>query len=379
MGNSASNTASIVMDLNFNEVEPVLHWILEEGAGTNTVEVISGETNVAHLVEAVAWTNGLAPGSSKAVWVDDQQPIPSYIDAGTLTNGAGYVSGSDPAYMVLSGGYSITGWIRLNAAQSVTDRVILSSDWDSSTGWTLHVSGGTANRLGYDFGDLSADSGIALPVETDLFIALTVDQSGTAFTGTNTYRFAVRHGTSWEFSEGSMYAAMRLQGLEIGSFDTGQRQFEGIIDDVRIYDRALSQVDIDHLTQADTDGDGTLDYQDLDDDNDGLSDIDEETLETNTKDPDTDDDGMNDGNEVIAGTNPKDNASLFIISDTSIVNDNVVLRWSSASNRTYSLWASSNLSADVWQVVEGGITSTPPDNVHTTTPARTIFYRVEVE
>jgi hypothetical protein len=92
------------------------------------------------------------------------------------------------------------------------------------------------------------------------------------------------------------------------------------------------------MSLADTDGDGTPDFRDPDDNNDGLPDRDEAAAGSNPKDPDTDNDGATDGDEVIAGTEPTDNTSLFVITDVSAVSSNVVLRWSSVSNRTYSLW-----------------------------------------
>ena len=57
------------------------------------------------------------------------------------------------------------------------------------------------------------------------------------------------------------------------------------------------------------------------------------------------------------------------------------LHWSSTSNRTYSLWGSSDLLSNAWQFIEGGITSTPPDNVHTVVPqtVESEFYLIEVE
>ncbi len=60
----------------------------------------------------------------------------------------------------------------------------------------------------------------------------------------------------------------------------------------------------------DTDGDGILDINDLDDDNDALSDIDEAIAGTDPLDPDTDGDGFLDGTEVLAGTDPLNNADF---------------------------------------------------------------------
>ncbi|HFU4491981.1 TPA: YPDG domain-containing protein, partial [Streptococcus suis] len=57
--------------------------------------------------------------------------------------------------------------------------------------------------------------------------------------------------------------------------------------------------------KLDTDGDGTPDSTDTDDDNDGVPDVDENTDNTNPKNPDTDGDGITDGAEKTNGTDPK--------------------------------------------------------------------------
>jgi hypothetical protein len=59
---------------------------------------------------------------------------------------------------------------------------------------------------------------------------------------------------------------------------------------------------------------------------------------------------------------------------------NALLHWSSAPDRTYSLWATSNLTSNDWGLVEGGITSTIPFNVYTTEVLQdNRFFKVDVE
>ena len=66
------------------------------------------------------------------------------------------------------------------------------------------------------------------------------------------------------------------------------------------------------FADQDTDQDGIGNMEDDDDDNDGLTDQEEEMLQTDPLNPDTDGDGISDQEEVRSGTNPlvKENASI---------------------------------------------------------------------
>jgi hypothetical protein len=229
----------------------VLHWPLEEGSGTNTLEAISGATNVAFLTGPVAWTGGLLPGSSHAVSVGIDDPTPSYVDAGTLTTNGTYVAGSDPGYRVLENNWSITAWVRLPSPQGTAgDRVIASSDTGGTQTWWLFFLRDTLiqENLGFDFSSARVDSGLSVPLNQSVFVAILADSSGAEFgASTNRHRFAVWDGSTWQNTYGSQYINLRLQGLELGSFNDGTRQFDGIIDDVRIYDQTLNQADLDFL------------------------------------------------------------------------------------------------------------------------------------
>ena len=68
-------------------------------------------------------------------------------------------------------------------------------------------------------------------------------------------------------------------------------------------------------SQLDTDSDGAGDACDADDDNDGLTDTQEQTLGTNSLVADTDNDGYDDGVEVAAGSDPLDDQSTPVYGD----------------------------------------------------------------
>lgn len=59
-----------------------------------------------------------------------------------------------------------------------------------------------------------------------------------------------------------------------------------------------------NIGAPDFDGDGIINYEDLDDDNDGLSDEAENSLGTDPLQEDTDNDGLSDFNETLRGTDP---------------------------------------------------------------------------
>lgn len=357
---------------------PILRWALEEGSGSNTTEVVSGETNVAALVGSCAWTGGIATGSSNAVTLGSN----GYIDAGTLKTNGDYVAGSDPDSAVSADNWAITAWVRLSPRQEPGgDRIIASSDaGPAQNGWSLFSReiDGVSESPGFDFAGTQVVSTGRIAVETDVFVAIIGNDSGLEGSSQK-HRFAIWDGSNWQFSTGTTFSAIRLQGLELGAFN-GAAAFQGVIDDVRIYGQALDQSELDRLTQADTDGDGIPDHLDADDDNDGLTDTSEAAIGTNSKNPDTDGDGANDHDEVLAGTLATSGNSRLKFESVSRPGTQVTLRWSSSSNRTYSLWKTSDLNPHDWGLVQSGITSTPPFNSYTMeSPPDRQFFKVVVE
>jgi len=80
---------------------------------------------------------------------------------------------------------------------------------------------------------------------------------------------------------------------------------------------------------------------------------------------DRDGDGMSDGLEVRAGSNPESAGSVFqLLRPLPAAGGHVVLRWASASNRSYTLSCATGLSG-VFTVLESGVAACPPLNVHT--------------
>ena len=133
------------------------------------------------------------------------------------------------------------------------------------------------------------------------------------------------------------------------------------------FDLAHNLTGIGHV--ADTDGDGLPDYWEIQ--NFG-------NLTTTDGTGDQDGDGLSDLDEYLAATDPTSAGSSFVFfSSTPQASTNVV-RWASASNRTYTIHHTTNL-LESFSVLESGIAGTPPVNEyphHATTSAN--FYRVNL-
>jgi hypothetical protein len=223
----------------------------------------------------------------------------------------------------------------------------------------------------------------------------TFNSRGTASLGLSTNALPLTHG------------GLGGSGNEVVS-DKG---FHGRVDELNVFNRALYDIDAsllgDQLYRFDVDGDGvpditdafpqdpaeTLDADgdgvgnnaDLDDDNDGMSDLDEALYGFDSMDPtdaseDADKDGMSNGDEIFAGMNPSDSNSLFAVSRFESSASSINLQWVSVSGRTYFVEYSDDLVA--WLPLPGAESVLAIGNetgiVDTNIAANVRFYRAGV-
>jgi hypothetical protein len=118
------------------------------------------------------------------------------------------------------------------------------------------------------------------------------------------------------------------------------------------------------VPMVDSDGDGLSDGEEATGQDNVLTAPDPAGRITSTNSADSDGDGYGDGQEALAGTNPNDNTSLLRMVQPQQVGPELVVRWSSASNRSYELLSSSNL-ASGYGTVASNIAATPPANAWT--------------
>jgi hypothetical protein len=135
-----------------------------------------------------------------------------------------------------------------------------------------------------------------------------------------------------ESSEESMVTGSSLVPALGGSNHEGDSNFEGRIDDMRIFPRALGDAEITSLYAA------APWY---------LSPPPEPTNDTN----DTDGDGMSDVDEEVAGTDPEDPLKFLQIVETTQNGGTITLEWSAEVGRQYQVEESLDLTA--WQLVTG--------------------------
>jgi hypothetical protein len=136
-------------------------------------------------------------------------------------------------------------------------------------------------------------------------------------------------------------------------------------------------------TYPDTDGDGTVDYSDTDDDNDNLPDWFEAQYGSMTATGDEDGDGMSNYDEYLAGTNPTNPNSVLEIERMTMTGGSVDVTWDSVQDRNYRVQKGTALDGSTsWQNL-GSLRTALGTNESQNTTAQSAetntFYRVIVQ
>ncbi|HOW98107.1 MAG TPA: alpha/beta hydrolase-fold protein [Kiritimatiellia bacterium] len=121
----------------------------------------------------------------------------------------------------------------------------------------------------------------------------------------------------------------------------------------------------------------------IDDDADGMPDTwewqHELDLGKDDSGSDPDGDGASHLEEYRAGTDPKDSSSVFKAETlASAMPDSVIIRWASATGKTYTVSAATNLGGG-FTALTNGVPATPPVNVYTGgSPESAVYFRVAI-
>lgn len=205
---------------------PVAQWKFDDGSGGTATDASGNGYD--GVITGATWASGKLGGALRFDGND-------YVDAGDNLD---FVSPAD---------FTIAAWINANSINTSDQRTIVSK-WGGS---------GSTNRA-YRF-EIEKDrrmvallagqnsvtkSTTVLTTNRWYHVALTVSQSGNQV---RVYVNGVMEGTNNSFTRAlgnSPYA------LRIGNRSDNSQNFDGLIDDVRIYDRVLSDIEVAALAQA---------------------------------------------------------------------------------------------------------------------------------
>ncbi|MDA1169405.1 MAG: LamG domain-containing protein, partial [bacterium] len=231
-------------NLNIND-GLVGYWKLDEGAGTSAADS-SGHGNSGTLTNGPTWsadpTNSISFTNPYAL---DFDGVDDYVDGGnnnSLTFGAG-------------NSFSYSVWFKQDTAQSGWRGLVYHDSAGKSQGHiglqatTRYLSGGTG-----DGSTWQTNSSTYVPVvNTWVHAVVTLDR------GTNVMKLYADGVEVGSFAHAHVPASPTL-GLRIGEGSPGTERFDGSLDDVRIYNRALTASEVSSLAAGTQPASATATY-----------------------------------------------------------------------------------------------------------------------
>jgi type II secretory pathway pseudopilin PulG len=216
-----------------NDAGLVAYWNFDEGTGTAANDR-SGNGNNGTLTNGPAWAAG---GDCKAGGCLSFDGSDDYVEVG------------NPASLAITGPLTITAWARVMQGGGTYKLIVSRGKWDNG-GYTMGWHAGSNPGTAYGFARKNdnttyawANSSSVLSLGTWNFIAYVYD-------GDTVKIYA--NGGSTTYPSGntpSIYNAAKNVNLGRES-GTSSYAFNGYMDDVRIYNRALSMAEISSLYNA---------------------------------------------------------------------------------------------------------------------------------
>jgi len=201
------------------------YWKFDEGSGTIAYDS-SGYNNNGTLYNSPTWTTGKVGGALSFDGADD------YVDAG---NGESFN---------MSNAITIAAWIYPRYSGS-NEQLIISKGGPGfySTGWRVGIKYGNI-RIHY-FDDIEQRSINYIPYSPNQWYHIVF--SGSVGGGMKAYLNGVVQPTTYLFTNG---LTTNTLNLNIGRYSLGSSYFNGLIDEVRLYNRALSDAEIKAIYNA---------------------------------------------------------------------------------------------------------------------------------
>jgi hypothetical protein len=187
-------------------------WTMNEGTGTNTTADLSGNGNTGYLTNSPAWTNGVVGSALKFNGTSQFIYVPTNSVFTIVTN------------LTVS---SWCNWFGGSSENCIVDRYY---------SYSTTILGSSGNIKIYFKSSASWATSIIAPQNKWINISWTITASSL-----NLYTNGIL-AASTNSSGGSLSTSNNVIG--IGSIGPGGLYFNGFIDDVRIYNRALSSDEI---------------------------------------------------------------------------------------------------------------------------------------
>jgi hypothetical protein len=210
--------------------ELVAYYPLNEGAGTTAADA-SGKNHNGTIQGTPTWVDG-PPGYGKALYFNGQNPASGWVNCGTWNPSAG------------TGQLSVAFWARWDGSMG-SDQwqglVGKRDDWDSTGAgtlsmWEIEVDATTNVVHFFRGGSYPSSGNYVMPVGQWVHIAVTFNGSTAIF-----YANGTQTG-SGSFSFGPKTDAIIEIGCDSGV--SGWNSFNGTLDEVRLYNNALTPAEI---------------------------------------------------------------------------------------------------------------------------------------
>ena len=250
----------------------VAHWPFDEASGSSAADV-AGDAHDGALLGSPRWTEGAVGGALAFGAAADRMSIPDHPD---LDFGASL---------------TIAAWLRPD--RKGTQYVVRKGRYGESDGYALNLS--SSGKLFARFNQHSEGNAFKLlssrPYPTD---GTTWIHAAMTFDGQE-IRLYLDGALDVSLAAPGLVIAQNAEPLSVGAQMDGLRPFDGSIDELRLYDRALSAAEVQELSIVEPpaeEEDGTADAEDTDPEDIDPEDADPEDADPEDADPEDAGEGM---------------------------------------------------------------------------------------